>query len=404
MARVLGDEIDLTKRSAHDAGDSNTDRRLRVLHVVPSFYPAHVYGGTIQSGLQLCRALARAGCAVRVLTTDANGKAAVLDVEKHRDVELDDGVLVRYAPRLAGHSISLSFLRLLPEYLRWADVVHLTAVYNFPTIPTLLACRIADKPLVWSPRGALQRWSGSRRVGAKSIWDRVCDAVAPRAAVLHVTSEEEAVESAEKIRDRRSVVVPNGVPIPDKTAEPSASPPVRLLFIGRIDPKKGIENLLDACRLLDERAACDWTLTIAGSGEAEYLRSIEAHIDTLGLRTRVTMAGEVLGDNKAAVFLNADIAVVPSHTENFGIVVAEALAHGVPVIASRGTPWSEIPKHGCGLWVDNDPQSLCDAVCQLIESDLLLSGERGRRWMVEEFTWDARGQQMLDVFQQIRAR
>lgn len=141
---------------------------MKIVHIVPSFAPAWRYGGPINTVLQLCRQLARNGCEVRVLTTDANGPDAVLDIPTAREVDTGDGLRVRYCARLMPESVSVRLLRELPRYLRWADVVHLTAVYSFPTIPTLLACKLMDKPVVWSPRGSPAALAGNQTATAKN--------------------------------------------------------------------------------------------------------------------------------------------------------------------------------------------------------------------------------------------
>src|SRR5262245_17240799 len=121
---------------------------MRVLHVTPSFYPAFVYGGPTYSVYALCRVLVGCGDSLRVLTTDANGPMSVLDVDTTENVEISSEFLVRYCHRVADVSVSPRFLTLLAPYIRWADVVHLMAVYSFPTIPTLAACKMMGKPLV----------------------------------------------------------------------------------------------------------------------------------------------------------------------------------------------------------------------------------------------------------------
>ena len=369
---------------------------IRVAHVVPSFYPAHVYGGPIRSVYALCHSLASLGCEVRTLTTNTNGLEAVLPVDTERELLLDN-FSVRYCPRRLRHSVSPELLRVLPEYVRWADVVHLTAVYNFPTFPTFAAARRYGKPVVWSPRGALQRWAGSRRPVLKSLWERVTREIAPDSVVLHVTSEQERMESLRRFPDFRAEVIPNGIETPPVTSRDESNGTLRLLFIGRIDPKKGIENLLDACAQL----AFPWTLTIAGAGEAAYVETIRQRIADMQLSGKVSMPGEVLDNDKEAVFRRADLCVVPSHTENFAIVVAEALARAVPVIASRGTPWPDVEKHGCGLWVDNSAASLVAAVTQLHTAPLREMGERGRAWMEREFSWESIGARMLALYEEV---
>jgi glycosyltransferase involved in cell wall biosynthesis len=374
---------------------------MRVLHVIPSFYPAHVYGGPVQSVYRLSCELARAGHAVRVLTTDANGPDRVLEVATDREVEIAGGLRVRYCRRRARQSVSPALLRLLPSYVRWADVVHLTAVYSFPTLPTLLACRAMGKPVVWSPRGALQRWKGSTRVRSKVVWEWVCAVASPRRLVLHVTSAEEARESAGRVGRAEAVLVANGVDVPDRVAHVEAREGLRLLCLGRVHPKKGLENLLTACKILDGRIEGRWSLVIAGADAGEYTEQVRALIDELALSPRVEVLGFVVGEAKQRLFERSDVAVLPSYTESFALVAAEALAHGVPVAASKGTPWSRIEEVGCGLWVDNDPESLAKALERMHGMPLRDMGERGRAWIAREFSWTRRAQEMAAVYEDL---
>jgi len=369
---------------------------MKVLHVVPSFYPAFNYGGPITSVYELCAGLVRQGCEVRVLTTDANGLHAVLEVEKDAPVTLPPGVSVRYCPRIFRHSVSPRLVEELTSALRWAEVVHLTAVYNFPTLPTLAACRWLRKPLVWSPRGALQRWQSSRRATMKAAWESVCRQLAPEGMVLHVTSAQEAAESAVKFPRASAVVIPNGVELPPSLVARNGSGSLRLLFLGRLDPKKGIENLLAACQSL--HLDRPWCLTIAGSGDAAYSAALEQSARQLGVGEHVRFAGEVRGEAKAELFAASDLAVFPSHTENFAMVVAEALAHGVPVITSKGTPWSGIEARGCGFWVENDPSTLAATIERMSRMPLAEMGARGRRWMKEEFSWETVSRAMRELY------
>ena len=113
---------------------------MRIGHVIPSFYPAYYYGGPIRSSYELSRNLALSGSDVRVLTTDANGLDHVLEVEKDKEVLFDEGFRVRYCRRWFRHSVSPCLLASLCSYIRWADVVHLTGIYNFPSFPALLLC------------------------------------------------------------------------------------------------------------------------------------------------------------------------------------------------------------------------------------------------------------------------
>ena len=370
---------------------------MKVLHVVPSFHPAYLYGGPIRSTFELCRNLVRLGCDVRVLTTDANGLNETLDVEKNKDVELPEGFRVCYCERRQRHSVSPTLMRSLPSYMRWADVVHLTGVYNFPTFPTIWWGRSLKKPLIWSPRGALQRWEGSSRTGIKAVWDFLWYHTADRAELMmHVTSEYENRETLSRFPKLRTAMIPNGVDVPEKLNQMEGNGELRLLFIGRLDPKKGIEALLKACSLVD--SVPPWRLAIAGWGAPGYVSQLKEQIRALGVERRVEMMGEVLSEAKKTLFENSDVTVVPSYTENFAIVVAEALAHGVPVIASTGTPWNRLEQMKCGLWVDNDPETLADAIRSISTMPLRDMGLIGREWMRKEFSWCSVAERTLELY------
>jgi glycosyltransferase involved in cell wall biosynthesis len=372
---------------------------MKVLHVSPSFYPSKAYGGTIRSGYGLCCGLAQLGCDVRVLTTDTNGLGQSLDVPNEREVQVE-GLRVRYCHKRFRHSVSPALLRVLPLYVQWADVVHLTAVYSFPSFPTLFCCRQFDKPVVWSPRGALQRWEGSSRTVLKRIWESMCHKLACKNnLVLHVTSQAEAEQSLKRFPGFRAVVIPNGVVLPGNLRRTDSNGKLRLLYLGRLDPIKGIDVLLEACAIV-EKLASDWRLRIAGSGPPGYVSFLESKVQELGLAQRVEFLGEVVGEKKEALFAECDVALVPSHVENFAIVVAESLAHAVPVIASKGTPWKGLETNRCGLWVEGDPESLAAAIRAVRSMPLCEMGQRGRKWMERDFSWGSVSSEMLSLYRE----
>jgi len=216
--------------------------------------------------------------------------------------------------------------------------------------------------------------------------------------VAHVTSEQEGQESLQRLPGISLVVIPNGVEIPDAVERSRADRTLRLLYLGRLDPKKGLENLLAACRLVDQ-AGMDWMLTVAGGGDARYVDRVRGLVGELGLDEKVKMVGPAFGDAKEDLFARSDVVVVPSHTENFGLVVAEALARRVPVIAAKGTPWSRLDEVGCGLWVENDPDSLATAIRQMSGLPIRRMGEQGMEWMQREFRWEARAREMIDCYE-----
>lgn len=342
---------------------------------------------------------------LKLLSTDSAGptRGQCLDPARIAGLYPDQEVIM--VRRMAGASVSWGLLRHLPRLVKWADVVHLTAIYSFPTIPTLAVCRLMGKPVVWSPHGAVQdahEWSGTRNQRLKRLWEAFCNALAvPGKTILHVTSEREGLPTQARLPRTRAVVVPNGVDVPDVLPERDWTPggTLRLLYLGRLAPKKGIENLLQAMALLAESAI---TLSICGTGEPGYEASLRELAASLGLLGKsVSFVGHVDGEARERAFLQSDVCIVPSHTECFCMVVAEALARGVPVIASHGTPWPEVEAQRCGLWVGNEPAELAEAIRRIRSMALPEMGARGRQWMMAEFRWNGLARRMLEIYRSL---
>ena len=374
---------------------------MRILHVSPSFFPAGHYGGPTQSSYGLCNALAKVpGVELRVLTTDSDGPRRI--GVKAFPAKLPEGYDVYYCRRWFGADIAPRMFWRLPQMLRWADVVHLTAVYSPPTIPTLLLCRLLGKPVMWSTRGALQSWRERTRKNLKSAWEKTCDLFCnPNRVMLHVTSEAERVASVERIKHASAVVISNGIEAPPTNGNqrPRTNDSLRLLYLGRLHPIKGIENLLQAMATMTNGV----TLSICGEGEADYQARLKSLAAELDLNKRVTFHGRLDGEAKEKQFAEADLCVVPSFTENFCNVVAESLVRGLPVVASKGTPWGRVTEIDCGLWVDNDAATLASAIRQMQTMPLQEMGERGRRWMQREFSWPNVAEQMIQQYETLIA-
>jgi glycosyltransferase involved in cell wall biosynthesis len=218
---------------------------------------------------------------------------------------------------------------------------------------------------------------------------------------VHVTSQKEQHDVLARFPSLHVRMVPNGVDIPAHLDRTESDGELRLLFLGRLHPIKGIESLLDACSLLSKEGGPRWRLTIAGWGTPAYVAELRARTVTLGLDQRVQLVGGVVGEAKKKLLENSDVVIVPSHSESFGIVVAEALAHGLPVIASTGTPWSGLEEKRCGLWVENDPTTLASAICEIGTMPVAAMGLRGREWMQKEFSWTSVTTSMVDLYHEI---
>jgi len=193
---------------------------MKILHITPAYYPATYWGGPIFSVMYLNNALASLpGVELKVLTTDTAGPRISdrVDVSGlNREWYPEQEVI--FTRRIAVTSVSPGLLKRLPGLVKWADVVHLTAIYSFPTIQTILACRLFDKPLVWSLRGAIMdddTWMCLRKKRLKSVWLKLCNALVSRNRVcLHVTTEQEKTVSMLRLPNADAAIVKNGVNVP----------------------------------------------------------------------------------------------------------------------------------------------------------------------------------------------
>jgi len=341
---------------------------MNILHVTPSYFPATAWGGPIYSTLGLCDALSSmAEVDLRVLTTDTIGPKSEDRLEDMEfPTQFPSGYTVYYCRKTFGREFSIELLRHLIPMVKWAEVVHLTYIYSLPTIPTLIVCRLIGRPVVWSPRGALQQWDGTTRPIAKWVWEKFCNALLSRKrTALHVTSSKEAQASSKRVPKTEIALIPNGVIIPPIDEERNWKPEnnLRIMYLGRLHPIKGIDNLLQAMALL--RSSVSLSLAVYGNGDLGYRGSLGNQVVELGIEDLVVFHGSVSGEAKEVAFSSSDVCVLPSFSENFGMVVAEALAHGIPVIASKGTPWSRLEDYRCGVWADNTPDKIASALRQI---------------------------------------
>ncbi|BCX82254.1 hypothetical protein MIT9_P1840 [Methylomarinovum caldicuralii] len=171
------------------------------------------------------------------------------------------------------------------------------------------------------------------------------------------------------------------------------------MYLGRLAPVKGVENLLQAMA----RLGPDVSLKIYGTGDADYVRRLKALAQTLGITERAVFMGHVDGEAKSQAFFEADVCVVPSYSENFCIVVAEALVHGVPVIVSDRLAWEKVEEVGCGLVAPNDSESLARAMQKISKMELAVMGESGRRWIESEYACPKIALQFKSLYESVIA-
>ena len=220
--------------------------------------------------------------------------------------------------------------------------------------------------------------------------------------MLHATSDAEAVQLRNLGLGEKISVIPNGTEFPGAVFNKSTDRRSRrLLFLSRLHPVKGIDNLIRAWSLI---APKDWECVIAGPDEGGYLAELKRLHEELGSIDSIRFEDEVEGAVKWKTLSSADLFVLPSHSENFGIVVAEALACGVPVITTKCTPWRELESHSCGWWIEDNVEVLTETLKRALatsSSELSEMGKRGRSLVNRTYTWSSVAKQMKSVYSTI---
>ncbi|TWT35966.1 GDP-mannose:cellobiosyl-diphosphopolyprenol alpha-mannosyltransferase [Posidoniimonas corsicana] len=240
----------------------------------------------------------------------------------------------------------------------------------------------------------LSPWAMNFRRWKKSIaWWAFARRDLMEAALVHATSEMELAELRELGARQPIAMIPNGVePLP--LTEADAAPPSRpyVLFLSRVHRKKGIQELLEAWGGL---APQGWDLVIAGPDEEGILAKAK-------LQTGVRYIGSVEGEPKHRLLQQASLFVLPTYSENFGVVVAESLMAGVPVITTHGAPWRCLQTERCGWWIPMQPDVLRDTLHSAMRTppdELRAMGLRGRAYVEQQFSWPEIARQMIDVYE-----
>ena len=378
-------------------------RRLRVLYVLPWFYPAIRYGGPIESVLRTCQAL-QSHVDIEVVTTDMDGPGR-LDVPVET-ATLVEGVRVRYFNRLFGSEYGFSprMWQFLRREMPGFDLAHIQPAFSFAPTAGCAAARMANLPYVVSPRGTCQPWArGQKRWKRLPYWHLIEQRNLSSAAALHATSVEEETALRQLFPRVPILLVPNGVQMPS-TGSAELRSNRRVLFLGRLHPIKALDRLLHALSLLT-KSYPDVEAVFAGPDDVGEWNRLKPILAQLNPRPNVRYVGPVHGERKSALLSGATLLALPSHMENFGQVVVEALSYATPVVVSRHTPWAVVEKRGAGHWVDNDASSMATAM-----ADVLADPARARKMgeaalsLAKEYSWTAAGDALASAYEGIVAR
>lgn len=376
---------------------------MRVLHVIPAVAPR--YGGPSSSLIEMCRALREAGAETLIATTNADGDGVL-------DVPLGTRTLWYGQPAIFHHrhwSEAFKYSRGLGVWLRGHvgefDVVHIHGPLSYSSLAASHASWTSGVPVIVRPLGTLDSWSLAQKTRRKQVLLPLVRRMLRRAAAVHCTSDEELRDVSTSFALSTGVAIPLGVQqsVIDEPATPDAdrSHDRYVLALSRLHPVKNLDALIDAFADLDasgERRG--WRLVIGGDGDAAYAAALDSHIAARQAGSHITRLGWMGGDAKRALVRGASVFALPSHHENFGVGLIEAMATGVPAVVGEGVHLSsDIARAGAGWRVDGTSASIAAALRLAIGQD----AERQRaaqaaRLFAASFAWPAVARQLMDLY------
>lgn len=362
---------------------------MTVLHLAGSL--SRNAGGLYYSVRKLCQHLHKgvvnvqvAGCQDAHFAADAPAWAPVVAT-----------VFPAYGPTRFSPALRLfvaeSGAQLLHQHGLW---LHLSRI--------AFRCRKQGKTTVVSPRGMLEPWAWRHSAWKKRpiwwLWERRNLA---SASAIHATSEMEAKNIRALGIQTPIAVIPNGMEMPEnlpvKPTDPNRTK--QALFVSRIHPKKGLLNLVQAWALVRPQG---WRMIVAGPDENNHQAEIQKAVHQAGLLDAFTFPGPVYDQKKFNLYANSDLFILPTFSENFGLVIAEALACGTPVITTTGTPWEELPQNRCGWWIEPTAEALANtlaAAAALADGERQAMGQRGQSLVKDKYAWPKIASEMKSIYE-----
>lgn len=387
---------------------------MRILQIVPSI--SLIYGGPSQMVMGLSSALARENVKVTILTTDSNGDYGQkpLDVPLNCPVKQDGYEIIyfRCSP-FRRYKFSLDLLKWLNNHAHEFDLAHIHALFSPISSAAATVCRQKNLPYILRPLGTLDPADLRKKKQLKQLYAAILErANLAGAAAIHFTSDQEAKISERFGVSTHDLVIPLGVipaggeggnAIRSRFNIPFDVPLV--LFMSRIDPKKGLNLLIPALeKLLSEGGNFYFVLAGTNPQDPDYEEKIRYRIENSPLRSHTTITGFVTGELKSALLQAADLFVLPSYYENFGIAVAEAMVAQVPVIISDQVHiWHQVRDSESGWVGTTDVESLVELLREALQNpaECRRRGLRAQEYALQNFSWQAIARQTIQAYNQI---
>ena len=366
---------------------------MKVLHYIPSIDES---SGVVGAYMQLIARDLGNLCELHVITHKGNNERVL------------ENCVVHYIPYKwkPWDNCKIIFLEILNEIS--PDVFHTNCCWMPLSALTAMWAKKAGFKVIYSPHGMLEPYAIKRHYWTKKfpailLFQKKGISVSD---LIHATAEQEKENLLRLGWNRKISVVSNCVQIDEIQIKESWKSTKKILFLSRIHPKKGLNFLIEAVGEIRERFK-GYSFIIAGEGDKGYVKELQNMALRNGVSEMFEFIGPVYGTDKWALYRHADLFVLPSWSENFGIVVAEALACGTPVITTVGTPWLELNSSHCGWCINIGTRALVKAFLQFLdcsEYELKQMGINGRELVCQKYSSKTIAGQFADMYKGVSSR
>lgn len=361
---------------------------MKILQVLPVM----TVGGPSYTVPEHTRSLIRCGNRVQLHLANEN-------LEGLEDIELHTYNIIKL-PIIKQLGFAFGEFENLHKECRDAQIIQTNSLWMYANFVTEFARRGTQAKSVIMPRGTLSEYALSISSWKKKLVTKIGQGAALKNADMFIATCEMEYEDIRRYGLKAPVaIIPNGIHIPEISTVQDKKK--RIVFLSRIHQKKGVDILLDAWKKIEEnKNFSEWSLSIVGP-ITDYAKDMIKKSEELKCE-RVVFPGSMSGDEKFAYMAESSIFILPTHSENFGIAVAEALACGTPAICTTGAPWEGLEQNNCGKWIELSEENVKNSLIALMsmpKEELDKMGKNGIEWMKKDFSWDEIGRKTTQAFE-----
>ena len=382
---------------------------MRVCLISSSFYPAIFYGGPISATWDLSKKIGEKGVEIYVSTTNANGNKRLENVDVKNHTKQAENVFVRYYHEQIINLFSLSFLLNIYSDIKKSDVVYVQYLFHYTVAISLLFSWILGKKIVLCPRGSFSNFTLTTD---KSFWKKLWISIFIKPYFTKINWQASSYLEKEDILkyfpNSKVYIISDGIDFDSfqnsqkvdikslvkKYTNKEFKEVSDVIFsMGRLHKIKGFDVLIDSFSMYVKENPFS-KLLIAGVDDGMENKLLN-QIDSLGLIDSVFLIGLVDFKQKKELLSNSSVFALCSEFESFGIVIAEALACGIPIIVSNKTAWRDLNKNNCGIFAENQKEDFFRALNQIKLSDL--SSEDCKKYVKDNFDWEVVSEKFLNL-------